>query len=38
MHQNDLNYEVCSREDFENGSWCVEYIMSETLNVEIHEI
>jgi len=39
MHQNDFNYEVCSRGDLKNVSWCVEYILSTgKLNIKIHGI
>jgi len=34
MHPNDFNYEVCSIEDFENASWCVEYIFSTVWKTE----
>jgi len=34
MHQNDFNYEVCSRGDFENASWNVEDILSTVWKTE----
>jgi len=35
MHQNDFNFEVYSREDFENSSWCVVYIFFPVWKIEL---